>query len=167
VSAAQESTDAIERAKQELRYAATRHQFDVLQSEELPQLAVMALEAGLDTPSLRLLAGEMHPTWSDSGNLFGGLLRELDITPLPSHLAALELGRYYATQILAGTLTPAEGAEHIWWDVANEFMHDGRVWPALRGFVGLASEYRDHPEAHAELEQEIRNEARELLKTHI
>src|SRR4030095_9517252 len=117
--------------------------------------------------SLRLLAGEMHPTWSHCADLFERIQRELEIPLLSQDVAALELARCYAEQILDGTLTPAQGAEHIWWDIANDFMTDEHVWPALRGFVGLASEYRDHPEAHADLEQQIRDEAQELLTSNI
>lgn len=147
-----------------LRIAACRHQLDLLPSSELPALATSALEAGLDLPSLRLLAGELHPTWSDSGPLFERVLRELGISYESPPKAGFALALYYAGQIASGVLTPYDGARRIWGDVANEFMHHPTVWDQVSVFVGLASEYEDCPRSRAEIEQQIRHEANQLLQ---
>jgi hypothetical protein len=149
---------------QQFRVAAVRRQFDLLPSSELPGLATSALEAGLDSPSLRLLAGEMQPTWADSGPLFESALRDLGIPYEPPPQAGLALALHYARQISSGALRPYDGARHIWWDVANKFMDDPVVWDQLRIFVGLASEYEDYPPARAKFEQQIRDEAGQLLQ---
>jgi hypothetical protein len=58
------------KAIENIYVAAARREFDILPSSELPNLAVEALEAGFDSPNLRILAAESHPTWADCDLLF-------------------------------------------------------------------------------------------------
>ena len=158
-----ESRQATESAIEKLRLAATRRHFDLLPSSELPQLAMSALEAGLDSPSLRHLAGELHPTWADSGPLFERVLNDFGIDTLSRPQAGHALARYYAEQIVSGTISPYEGARRIWWDVANAVWNDREVWKQYSLFVGLASEWEDYPPGRPDYEQQIRDEAKQLL----
>ena len=146
-----------------LRLASTRREFERLPSSELPELAVGALEAGFDSPALRQLAGELDPTWADSGPLFDRILLDLGITPLPRPEAADALARHYASQIVSGAVTPYEGASRIWWDVANECSDDPERWEQYSVFVGLGSEWEDHPPRRVDYERDIRDEAAKLL----
>jgi hypothetical protein len=152
-------------AIEKLRFAATRREFDLLPSSELPELAMAALEAGLDSPSLRELAGEIHPTWADSGPLFARVLHDCGIALLSKPRAAEDLARYYAQQILAGAMTPYEGARRIWWKVANEFSEDQAAAQPYLIFVGLASEWEDYEAGRPDYERQIRDEAQKLLNS--
>jgi hypothetical protein len=82
-------------------------------SEELPDIAVHALEVGLDTPALRQLAGELRPIMRDAGPIFEKVLVELG-TRLPTKSeAGLIVAREYATEITEGSsLRMREHAEY-------------------------------------------------------
>jgi hypothetical protein len=150
-------------AIEKLRFAATRRQFDRLPSSELPELAMFALEAGLDTPSLRELAGELHPTWADTGPLFERVLLDCGIATSPRLQAGNDLARHYAEQIISGAVTPYEGARHIWHDVAQQLWHNLEAVQPYLVFIGLASEWEDDEEHRPDYEQDIRDEAQKLL----
>ncbi len=158
-----ESPKEAESALAALRLAATRRQFDLLPSSELPELAMRALEAGFDSSSIRELAGELHPTWADSGSLFERVLHDLGIVTLPQPEAAHALARHYAQQILSGAVSPYEGARHIWWQVANYFWDEKELWQRYSIFVGLASEWEDYEPGRPDYERQIRDEAAKLL----
>src|SRR2546426_5939008 len=83
-------------------------------SEALPRIAVDALEAGFDTPSLRRLAGELRPLLAETGPLFEEVLGELGVAIPDRSRAALVIAKSYATQITEGSLSPYEGAREIW-----------------------------------------------------
>lgn len=146
-----------------LRFAAVRRQFALLPSSDLPELAMRALEAGLDSPSTRELAGELRPTWVDSGPLFDRVLHDCGIVSPTQPEAAHSLAQHYATQILSGVLTPYDGARRIWWQVANYFYDDREHWQRYSIFVGLASGWEDYPPTRQDYEREIRDEATKLL----
>jgi len=48
-----------------LRVSVAQWQLGLLRSEELPGLAAAALETGVDSPSLRIVAGLSAPTGSE------------------------------------------------------------------------------------------------------
>ena len=146
----------------DLRLIAARLQLDFgIPSSELPDMAVSALEAGVDSPSLRLLAGESHPTWAECGPLFRCALQELGITPLSRTEAAHVLLRHAAERILNASMSPYEGACEIS-DVARCFWGE-ELWQRLSIFIGLASEWQDDPDRRLIYEQGIREKARELF----
>ena len=146
-----------------LRLAAARRQFDLLPSSELPELAMRALETGFASASIRELAGELHPTWADSGPLFERILHDLRIVTPPPPEAAHALARHYAEQILSGAVSPYEGARHIWWRVANYFRDERELWQRYSIFVGLASQWEDYEAGRPEFERQICDEAAKLL----
>jgi hypothetical protein len=143
-----------------------------LPSEELPRVAAEWLAEGLDSPSLRELAGVSSPQMSDVGPLFESALSELHFSPPKKEEALRFLARHFARQIVDGVISPYEGARKIWWQVSNEV--EARD-PLLLSFVGAASEIEDLPERTEqdgydrkkyaqELEEMIVASARELLK---
>lgn len=150
-------------ATEKLCFAAVRKQLGKLSSSELPHLAMFALEAGLDSPSLRELAGELHPTWADSGPIFERILRDFGITQSSKPQSINALARYYAEQILSGAISPYEGALRIWQEVANELWGDRELWQKYSIFVGLASEWEDYPPGRPDYERQIRDEAQVIL----
>jgi hypothetical protein len=158
-----ESSHEAASALDALRFAAVLRQFDLLPSSDLPRLAMLALEAGLDSSSIRELAGELHPTWADSGPLFDLVLHDFGIVAPTQPEAAHALAHHYAEQIISGALTPYEGARNIWRRVANHFYDDREHWQRYSIFVGLASEWEDYAPGRRDYERQIRDEAAKLL----
>src|SRR5262249_8996164 len=127
-------------ARVKLEIAAARLALGKLTSEEVLAASSAALDAGVYSESLGLLAYE-EPIWSHVGPLFEPALTELGIAIPSRRAASLILAREHARRIVAGEVAPYEGARRIWWEVANEPGAD----PSLRMFVGLASEWEDAP----------------------
>jgi hypothetical protein len=131
-----------------------------LPTQALPVIATDALVSGLDSQALRELAGELQPTDEDSGPLFEEILDEIGVGIPDRSRAGLVLATAYAAQIVDGTLSPYEGARHIWrieLDVEG-LMHD------LGPFVYWASEWQEtnDPASRQECEAAIRAAAVEL-----
>jgi hypothetical protein len=91
-----------------------------LAPEELPRIACDALERGLDSPALRYLAGLERPTSREIGGAFDVACAQLGIFPAsPGEVEqrqsdswiwdATQIAKHISTQILSGTLDPAEG----------------------------------------------------------
>jgi len=148
-----------------------RWTLDKLPSEDAPKLAQDALELGFDGKNIRRIAGLISPNHADLLPLMPAFFGEMGIAvPMEREEAAWSIARHIAKAISEGQIKPYEGAKFIWRDVVNE------VWPnsqhPLLSFVGSASDYEDcdsysqHPEERRrEIEQEIIEDARTLLKT--
>jgi hypothetical protein len=97
-----------------LRESAAALVLGILPPERLPEVAVSALESGLDSPSLATLAGT--PGRADPEelrSLFADALRELAL-PLPSQLESARILKcHYAAQVAARELAPRKGAALI------------------------------------------------------
>lgn len=131
-----------------------------LPSEQLTDLACAALARGVDSPSLSELAGLPSGVVREAADLFRASLDELGV-PVPSEEEALwNLVRWTARRIVAGKTPPIEGARWIWREASNRVQQEGD----LRIFVGLASEWDDHPDTHADIRRQIVEEAGELLQ---
>ncbi len=124
----------------------------ILPPESLPAVCVVALEAGLDSASLAVLAGESaRSDPSELRALFEAAIRELGL-PLPSPIEAAEvLKRHYATQVATGTLPPKQGADLIVERVLRRIDHllprgayVGESFGIAR-LVGLFYDYDDVP----------------------
>lgn len=160
-----------EDAGMELKLAIAFWRLGRLTGDALAAAAGDALAAGHDSPSLRVLAGEVRPPLSDAEPLFARSLRELSFVVPGEHEAALCVARHYAAEIVAGRLTPYEGASRIWGEVYGA---DGSL-SELSPFVALADEY-EYCEAEAEasgdrygrrraeVEADIVEEAKRLLE---
>lgn len=143
-----------------LEVAGWRMMTGELRSEHLPELAANALVRGLDSPSLRILAGQRPADVRDSADLFERALDELGFTvPAPDE-AAWSLARVTAQQIGEGVISPVAGADEIWRSAFHRVEDSGD----LRIFIGLASTLHDHPEDLAVIESEIVAAAKELLQ---
>lgn len=141
-----------------LEVAAWRVAAGCLASEYLPQIATEALLRGLDSPALRVLAGQPRGDVRDSADLFRVALDELGIDLPSPDSAQWLLARHTAGQIVAGRISPARGATELW-------LAYGKVRDSgdLRIFVGLASMLDDHPGDAEQIEAGIVIAAQELL----
>jgi hypothetical protein len=147
-----------EEAGVNLEIAAARLALGRLTSEEALAASSEALDRGVYSESLGLLAYE-EPVWSQVGPLFERALTELRIAIPSRQAASLIIAREYARRIVAGEVSPYEGARRIWWEVANEPGAD----LSLLAFVGLASEWEDAPAHRPDYEGDIVKEARRLV----
>jgi hypothetical protein len=141
-----------------LEVAAWRLAVGTLASEDLPGLATDALVRGLDSPALRVLAGQPRDDVRESADLFRVVIDELGIEVPDAETAWWHLIRRTAADMVTGRIGPADGAAELW--LAYERVRDNGD---LRIFVGLASELEDHPEAAEQLVAAMVAEARDLL----
>ena len=139
--------------------AAWRMAIGSVRSEDLPDMAADALVRGLDSPALRMLAGQPRDAVRDSADLFRAALEELGIDLPDADTAHWLLARQTATDIVEGLTAPANGASHLW--TVYESVQDSGD---LRIFVGLASLLEDHPEDAEAIELQIVQEAQALLE---
>jgi hypothetical protein len=131
-----------------------------LLADDLPAVAVQALENGYDSPSLRQLAGADASNPQQIRSLFLKALDELNL-PLPSaREAGLSLARSIANEVLEGTVMPYEGAKRIWHEVYVYFPE----LKELKLFVGLASEYEDDRKHRDSYSERIVEECKMLLE---
>ena len=132
--------------------------FGELDPEEMPGIALRALEAGYDGPALLELARMSSPTVLSVGDLFERALGEVGRPSLPEDEAGLRVARNIARKIASGKLPPYEGARTIWTEVWNECGRPDKLTP----FVGLASLYEADPERRPLHLKEIVARAKEL-----
>jgi hypothetical protein len=87
-----------------------------LDGSEYVDWAMDCLEEGLDSKSLRLLAGfdKKHPYKSDFEELFRQSLNELDWKYLSNEEVLFDYTKSLARQILSGEIKPAKGVEKIY-----------------------------------------------------
>ena len=129
-----------------------------LPSEDLPEIATDALVRGLDSPALRILAGQPRGDVRESADLFRAALDELGIDLPDADSAQWHLVRRTARDIVAGRVTPADGASELF--LAYFKVRDSGD---LRIFVGLASVLDDLPQDAARIGDQIVAAAQELL----
>jgi hypothetical protein len=141
-----------------LEVAAWRMAVRSLASEDLPEIATEALVRGLDSPALRVLAGQSRDDVRDSAELFRVALDEIGIDLPDADSAQWHLARRAAGDIVAGRIGPAHGATELW--LAYRKVRDNGD---LRVFVGLASMLDDHPEDAEQIEADMVAAARELM----
>lgn len=127
--------------------------------KDIPDAASRALMEGLDSPSLRVLSVSQGEYPLGIKKLFIQTLDELGMVLLTPSQAALSMARRIATDIVTGRIEPEKGAHRIWWEIWEDY----RSLDMLTPFVGLASEYDDHPEHREAYTQDIIDYSKEFL----
>ena len=112
-------------------------------SEQLPAVAVRAMESGRDSPSLRQLAGLTAAETDEARPLFEKALAELGSSLPTVAEAVLVVARQTAQDILAGETSPDRGAKRIW-RAALELPDE--IPLELHTFIYGASEWDERPE---------------------
>jgi len=130
------SSDAVE-------IAAAKLALGLVHSEELIQLAAAALASGLDTQSLRLLAGLGSFESDEAIPLFEKALVELEVETPCKGDAVMTLAVYKAARISSGGLDAAIGAKQI---SDLTLLVPEEEFSRLDPFVYAASEWDDRPE---------------------
>jgi hypothetical protein len=96
-----------------LRRARARALFGDLTPEDMPAWATTALTHGYDSPTLQELAGA-HDEPRTLRDLFTTALQELGAPELTETQALWVMAHTHARSIVAGLISPEEGAELIW-----------------------------------------------------
>jgi hypothetical protein len=123
-------------------------------AEDMPQIATELLERGVDTPSLRRLAGETNVSCSaDVEELVAKMFRELGVPyPLSERQANLIVTRQIAREVIAGERDPKRAGNDIeiatWnWNADIEdlntlfALNDEMTWdPEYQRFVTLITD---------------------------
>lgn len=144
-----------------LEIAAAKVVLKIALPEDLVEAAADSLEAGLDSRSLRILAGLNAAEFDEAGSLFEQSIAELDISKPDKHDAVMQLAREYARQILSGRITPRVGGELI---SALSVIPQERL-SELDTFVYGASEWEDRPEDGPIFEKGIIAAAKDLANS--
>jgi hypothetical protein len=77
-----------------------------------------ALEAGMDTPSLQILAGERNPDVGELDRLFRKLLEDLSIQ-VPTRPTDYECCKILCRADRVCDWSAVRGANAIWWDLCT------------------------------------------------
>ena len=128
-----------------------KHALGLMPVGELTSIAVDAIQAGYDSPSLRQLAGTNEHDTEEVHRLFAKAILELGLRVPPAAEAGLTLAQAIAKEVLAGVVTPYEGAKRIWDQVYTRLPELKQLKP----FVGLASEYEDDIEHRDDYSRQI------------
>ncbi|QUW78236.1 hypothetical protein SMIR_02985 [Streptomyces mirabilis] len=92
-------------------------------SDRLIQAGVDALMAGVESPSLAMLAGLLRSEEPEAPALFDQVLEELGLAfhpPADPRAAKWAMAYWIAGQIADGSLDPATGTHLIWADIAYD-----------------------------------------------
>jgi hypothetical protein len=134
-----------------------------LPAGDLPQeVGIKALEAGMDTEALRILASLSPMETLEAKEIFEKVLTEFSLPKL-SRVAATRIdAKAISKQVVDGQLSPSEGAHKLWTasvQVNDPDFHD------LDPFIYAASEFDSRPEDAAFFNREIMREASEWIKS--
>jgi hypothetical protein len=137
-----------------------------LDSEDLVAAALRALAAGVDSPTLPMLAGlERYEARESVRELLPTVLKELGIAlpPADTFDSDLMVAQVFAHRILAGAITPRQGATMIY-GLFGGFGCPDEVYP----FLLLSDEYdivgTYTTRTVGEIDAAVREAARELLE---
>ena len=139
-----------------LEFAEAQWALGLLHADSLPEVACAALEAGLYSEPLCVLAGLVRPTARDAGPLFEQALVELGRVPLTHAQGLLQVAGYWARRIVSGAVRPIQGADQL------ALLFPCSELPEIDTFWHLADQWEWIQQRPA-LEREIIEAARHLL----
>lgn len=128
-------------------------------SEDVPDICKGLVEDGLDSSSLRKLAGLSNAQLDQVPQLLLRLFGEMNLEERTKIEAAWLLVHEYAKQIQTGKMGAYEGAQRIG-QFGNAF---DPLFPYLRTFVAAWYEWDEYPEHSQELESKIRTAAAAII----
>ncbi|MEU8795429.1 hypothetical protein [Streptomyces sp. NPDC048643] len=109
-------------------------------SDRLIRAGLDALIAGVESPSLPLLAGLLRREEPEAPELFDRVLEELGLLfqpPTDPRAAKWEMAYWVAAQIADGSLNPATGTHLIWADVAYDLGYPEELAPLVACAISL------------------------------
>ncbi|MEW2296205.1 hypothetical protein ABZ719_26510 [Streptomyces sp. NPDC006743] len=109
-------------------------------TDRLIQAGLDALIAGVESPSLAMLAGLLRNEEPEAPQLFDQVLDELGLRfqpPADPRAAKWALAYWVAGQIADGSLDPAVGTRHIWADIAYDLGYPTELEPLVHCALDL------------------------------
>ncbi|WRZ87884.1 hypothetical protein OHB54_01635 [Streptomyces sp. NBC_01007] len=103
-------------------------------SDQLIQAGLDALIAGVESPSLAMLAGLLRSEEPEAPALFDQVLEELRLSfrpPADPRAAKWAMTYWAAGQIADGSLDPVVGTHHIWADIAYDLGYPQELEPLV------------------------------------
>ncbi|MFJ2933124.1 hypothetical protein ACIO8G_10155 [Streptomyces sp. NPDC087219] len=110
-------------------------------SDQLIQAGLNALIAGVESPSLAMLAGLLRSEEPEAPALFDQVLEELGLffhPPADPRAAKWAMAYWVAGQIADGSLDPSVGTHLIWADIAYDLGYPEGLQPLVRCAHDLA-----------------------------
>jgi len=137
---------------------------NVLHPEDMPSIATDALEAGIDTPSLRRLAGLVNPTAWEAEPLWKSTLSELKVADQSKHEAMLLIADSIAKQVISGECDVLKGLTSL-----EQLCSVNRYPEELVGFYQIADAacWGEYAMSVEERIKATRDEARNYLEMRI
>jgi hypothetical protein len=135
-------------------------------SNRLIKAGLDALLGGVDSPSLRLLAGLGRREEPEASELFVRVVEELGLVPdLPSDRdqALWAMARWWADLIVKGKLDPLKGADLIYWRVAAELGHPKQLQAITAGALNGGDWTEDWTISLEQIKSDIVRSSREFL----
>ncbi|CAM5674276.1 hypothetical protein SAVIM338S_07122 [Streptomyces avidinii] len=132
-------------------------------SDRLIQAGLDALTAGVESPSLAMLAGLLRTEEPEAPELFDRVLEELGVVfraPADPRAAKWAMAHWVAGRIADGTLAPATGTHIIWADIAYDLGYPADLEP----LVSCALGWDDCQESWGVSVEELNKEAVEAAK---
>ncbi|MGK5640707.1 hypothetical protein ACSNOK_20680 [Streptomyces sp. URMC 126] len=136
-------------------------------SDRLIQAGLDALLAGVDSPTLPLLAGLTRREEPEAQQLFGQVAEELGLAfeaPADPTAAKRALAYWLAGQITDGHLDPAVGVRMIWDEVAWDLHYPKELETLVHCAIALDDWDVNWGPSLEELKREALQAARELLR---
>jgi hypothetical protein len=145
--------------------AAVRFELGELGSDQLPDVAVKLLQEGYDSPSLRVVAGDLHPDMAETGKTFRDALQELGVR-ITLKEALLIRARSIAEAIVEGAVAPMAGASDLYY-LDRHFGDVPELQPFLREYwrIPLPANVADETTQDRGLRQAAQVLAEELRQT--
>lgn len=109
-----------------------------IRPQQLIRLALDALLAGVDTPSLRMLAGLGRREDHEARELFDAVIDELDLRaqiPVAEHEALWLLARQAVEEIVRGAVDPLPAGLAIWSDFIEPLDYPATLMPLFRAIL--------------------------------
>ncbi|MFE6041054.1 hypothetical protein [Streptomyces sp. NPDC056452] len=135
-------------------------------SDRLIQVGLDVLIAGVESPSLAMLAGLLRSEEPDAPALFDQVLEELGLLsrpPADPRAAKWAMAYWIAGQIVDGSLHPATGAHLIWADVACDLNYPEDLQALVSCALNLDDWHESWGVSVEALEQEAIEAAEQLL----
>ncbi|MFF8387366.1 hypothetical protein ACF053_27510 [Streptomyces kanasensis] len=135
-------------------------------SDRLIEAGLNALIAGVESPSLAMLAGLLRSEEPEAPALFDQVLEELGLLfhpPADPEAAKWAMAYWIAGQIADGSLDPAAGTHLIWADIAYDLGYPEELEPLVHCAHNLDGRERSWGVSFEELSREAVEAARQLL----
>lgn len=116
-------------------------EFAFIAVDAIPDLACIALSEGMDSYSIRILAGINKTDFDDIRKYLGKVANELQIKYPTREESAWILIRYYFEQIIGSHIEPHRGLHTIIWQIYNQTGWRNRDQKSVGDYIGIQNLY--------------------------